>query len=50
MQRSGPGGGMPGFDRQMEPVSDILIRCPRFKRAVSAHGINQVPEDASHDN
>lgn len=43
-------GGMPGVDRRMEPVPDILMRCQCFKPAVSAHGINQGPEDASHDN
>ena len=42
-------GGMPGVDRRMEPVPDILMRCQCFKPAVSAHGINQGPEDASHD-
>ena len=40
---------MPGVERQMEPVPDILMRCQCFKPAVSAHEINQGPEHASHD-
>jgi len=42
-------GAMPGVGRQMEPVPDILMRCPSFKLAVSVHRINQGTEDASRD-
>lgn len=42
-------GAMPGVDRQMEVVPDILMRCQSFMPALSAYRINQGTEDANHD-
>lgn len=47
--RAAARGDVPGAGRPMEPVLDILVRCPSFKAAASAHPSNQGIEDANHN-
>ena len=42
-------GAMPGVDRQIQPVPDILMRCQSFWPAVTDLQINQGSEATSHD-
>lgn len=40
-------GAVPGADRKMEPVQTILMRCPSFRCAVSAHEYKPGSDHAS---
>ena len=43
-------GAIPGADRRLEPVQNILMRCEGFKGTVSAHRGHTGNEDADDDN